>query len=225
VEHDALTEHRLDMIETQIESRGVRDPDVIAAMRSVPRHLFVPDELQAEAYTDQALPIGHGQTISQPYIVGLMTAALKIDVAHTVLEVGTGSGYQTAILAEMADTVYTVELVPELSERAGAVLDRLGYRNVVATVGDGSVGLPEAAPFGGILVAAAAPEAPQPLLDQLADGARLVIPIGAAGRDQILTTIVRRGDRFETEPGIPCRFVPLLGERGFRYETGGEAAR
>ena len=219
-EHDRQTQRRLRMIETQIVSRGIRDRDVVAAIRSVPRHLFVPSDLEDEAYTDQALPVGFGQTISQPFMVALMTELLEVDVRSRVLEIGTGTGYQTAILAEMCEHVYSVERVPGLVSGAQEVLRRLGYNNVTIVVGDGSLGLPDEAPFDGIVVAAAAPEAPPPLLDQLANGARLVVPIGPAGRDQILTAITRRGDTFESERSTPCRFVPLLGEHGFRFTSG-----
>jgi len=216
MEH-AQTERRHLMVVEQIESRGLHDGDVVAAMRTVPRHLFVPKEIEDQAYEDGALPIGHGQTISQPYIVALMTSLLQVNVRSSVLEVGSGSGYQTAILAELAGQVYTIERVPELAEGARQVLDKLGYHNVTVVVGDGSLGLPEHAPYDRIMVTAAAPEAPPPLLEQLAAGGILVAPIGPAGRDQVLTSFTRAGDTFRQERSVPCRFVPLLGERGFRF--------
>jgi len=215
--HEPQTEKRLRMVERQIVARGVRDGDVIAALRSVPRHLFVPEDLHAESYADGALPIGQGQTISQPYIVALMTSLLQIDARSRVLEVGTGSGYQAAVLAEIVDHVTSVERVPELEERARLLLARLGYRNITTVIGDGSLGLPDEAPFDGIVVTAAAPEAPPPLLDQLAVGARLVVPLGPAGRDQILTVVRRTKEGFEQTRDVPCRFVPLLGEAAFTF--------
>jgi protein-L-isoaspartate(D-aspartate) O-methyltransferase len=221
MEH-AQTERRHVMVSEQIESRGLHDGDVIAALRTVPRHLFVPKEIEDQAYEDGALPIGHGQTISQPYIVALMTSLLQVNVRSTVLEVGSGSGYQTAILAELAGHVFTVERVPELAEGARQVLEKLGYHNVTIVVGDGSLGLTEHAPYDRIMVTAAAPEAPPPLLDQLAVGGRLVAPIGPAGRDQVLTAVTRVGEGFREEKSVPCRFVPLLGERGFRFGDGPE---
>jgi len=209
------------MVENQIEARGVRDADVLAALRSVPRHLFVPDELQAEAYSDNALPIGFGQTISQPYMVALMTTLLRLNVRSRVLEIGTGSGYQAAVLAELADHVYTVERVPELEERARLLLAHIGYRNVTTVVADGSLGLPDEAPFDAIIVTAAAPEAPPPLLEQLALGARLVVPVGPSGRDQLLTIVTRDATGFSEATDVYCRFVPLLGEAAFTSGEGG----
>jgi protein-L-isoaspartate(D-aspartate) O-methyltransferase len=212
---------RTRMVERQIQARGVRDGDVLAALRSVPRHLFVPDDLQGEAYADCALPIGRGQTISQPYMVALMTALLQVDVRSRVLEIGTGSGYQAAVLAELVDHVYSVERVEELSERARLLLDHLGYRNVTTIVGDGSLGLPDEAPFDAVIVTAAAPEAPPPLLEQLRVGGRLVVPVGASGRDQQLTIVTRTDEGFTRETDVYCRFVPLLGEAAFTTGEGG----
>src|SRR5512140_1240827 len=169
---------RLRMVEEQLVRRGLRDEDVLAAMRSVPRHLFVPDEGAAEAYADTPLPIGLGQTISQPYMVALMTSLLEVDVRSRVLEIGAGSGYQTAVLAEVAGEVFAIERLAPLAERARSVLDRLGYANVHMAIGDGARGWHEQAPFQGILVAAAADGVPPELLGQLADGGRLVVPVG-----------------------------------------------
>ena len=178
---DERAAERNRMVSTQIERRGVTAPRVLDAMRRVPRHRFVPDSLQREAYADTPLPIGHRQTISQPYIVGYMTEALQLPPEAKVLEVGTGSGYQAAVLAEIARTVLTIEIVPELAADAGRILDDLGYDNIEVRAGDGYRGWPEEAPFDGILVAAAPPHVPPALVDQLAVGARLVIPVDAPG--------------------------------------------
>ncbi len=199
------------MADEQLAQRGINDDGVLAAMRSVPRHLFVPEDLAAEAYADTPLPIGHGQTISQPYMVALMTSLLKVDVRSRVLEVGSGSGYQTAaVLAEMAGEVYALELIAALAERARAALTRLGYRNVHTAIGDGTRGWPEEAPFDAVLVAAAAPAVPPALLDQLADRGRLAIPLGEPHGEQVLTVFHRFGDRFAQRRETRCRFVPLL---------------
>jgi protein-L-isoaspartate(D-aspartate) O-methyltransferase len=210
-----LAEQRHRMVEEQIVRRGVGDDNVIAAMRSVPRHLFVPPEREHLAYADEALPIGHGQTISQPYMVALMTELLRADVRKKILDVGSGSGYQTAVLGEVAGLVIAIERIPDLAERSREVLERLGYDNVRVVTGDGSLGLPEEAPFDGILVAAATPEAPQPLLRQLADGGRLVIPLGDVNREQMLTVFTREGTGFRRDEQLYCRFVPLIGAEGF----------
>ena len=220
VEH-AQTERRHAMVAGQIETRGIRDPDVLSALRTVPRHLFVPAAVADQAYDDSALAIGYGQTISQPYIVALMTVLAEVNVRSRVLEVGSGSGYQTAVLAELAGEVYTIERRRELEERARLALQRLGYHNVTSVLGDGSLGLPEQAPFDRIVVTAAAPQAPPPLLEQLADGGRLVVPIGPAGSDQTLTVITRTPAGLSEVESIPCRFVPLVGASGFR-EPGDE---
>ena len=201
---------RVRMVEEQIASRGLRSNDVLAAVRSVPRHLFVPPELMAEAYADAPLPIGLGQTISQPYMVALMTELLEIDVRSRVLEVGAGSGYQTAVLAEVAGEVYALELLAPLAEGARAVLARLGYKNTHTAIADGSGGWPEMAPFDAVLVAAAAPQAPPALLRQLREGGRLVMPLGHPHRDQVLTVFRRAGDEYRERRDTPCRFVPLL---------------
>ena len=201
---------RQNMVEEQLVRRGLRDEDVLSAMRSVPRHLFVPGEAGAEAYADTPLPIGLGQTISQPYMVALMTSLLQVDVRSKVLEVGAGSGYQTAVLAEVAGEVYAVERLAPLAERARAALARLGYANVHLAIGDGARGWHEHAPFQGILVAAAADEVPPELLGQLADGGRLVAPVGSGHGDQVLTIVERDGDTFEERHDTLCRFVPLV---------------
>ena len=201
---------RARLVRDQLVARGLRDEDVLAAMRSVPRHLFVPPDLAGQAYADAPLAIGLGQTISQPYMVALMTEALEIDVRSRVLEVGAGSGYQTAVLAEVAGDVFALELLAPLAERARALLTRLGYQNVRIAIADGSRGWPEEAPFDAVLVAAAAPEAPPALLNQLADGGHLVMPLGHPHRDQVLTVFRRQGDRFVERRDTACRFVPLV---------------
>ena len=207
-------EQREQMVRKQIERRGIRDPRVLEAMRSVPRHLFVPAGMRERAYHDGPLPIGLGQTISQPYIVAVMTDLLELKGEETVLEVGTGSGYQAAVLGEMARCVHTVERHPHLARQAEAVLRELGLGNVVVHVGDGSLGWPQGAPYEAILVTAAAPSVPRALLEQLADGGRLVIPVG--GRDgQDLQRWQRVGERFEHESIFPVVFVPLRGESGW----------
>ena len=201
---------RVRMVDDQIVSRGLRSEDVLAAMRSVPRHLFMPPELSEKAYMDAPLPIGLGQTISQPYMVALMTELLEIDVRSRVLEIGAGSGYQTAVLAEVAGEVYALELLAPLAEGARAVLARLGYQNVRTAIADGLRGWPEMAPFDAVLVAAAAPQAPPALLRQLSDGGRLVMPLGQPHGDQVLTVFQRAGDEFREKRDTRCRFVPLV---------------
>jgi protein-L-isoaspartate(D-aspartate) O-methyltransferase len=198
------------MVVSQIEERDVRDPRTLAAMRKVPRHLFVPPALAGEAYADHPLPIGHGQTISQPYIVAFMTEALGLRGGERVLEVGTGSGYQAAVLAEIAERVYTIEIVAPLAEEAGARLAGLGYRNVEVRAGDGYLGWPEAAPFDAVIVTAAAPRIPEPLKEQLKDGGRLVIPVGEEYQELIVVT--RQGTRYLEKRVLPVRFVPMTGK-------------
>jgi protein-L-isoaspartate(D-aspartate) O-methyltransferase len=198
------------MVAGQIEQRGVRDSRTLAAMRKVPRHLFVPPALAAEAYADHPLPIGHDQTISQPYIVAFMTEALGLRGGETVLEVGTGSGYQAAVLAEIAARVYTIEIVAPLAEEAGERLKRLGYRNVEVRAGDGYLGWPEKAPFDAIMVTAAAPRVPEPLKQQLKDGGRLVIPVGDEYQELIVVT--KKGAAYAEDRVLPVRFVPMTGK-------------
>jgi protein-L-isoaspartate(D-aspartate) O-methyltransferase len=200
-------ERRL-MTEAQIRARGVRDPAVLAAMAKVPRHLFVPEGFRRQSYADEPLPIGDGQTISQPYIVAYMTEALGLRGGEKVLEVGTGSGYQTAVLAEIAGTVWTVEIVEALARRARTILDGLGYANVHYRVGDGSAGLPEEAPFDAVMVTAAAARIPGTLEDQLAVGGRMVVPVGTDAQE---LRLVRRGKTgFKRESLLAVRFVPLV---------------
>ena len=202
------------MVRQQIERRGVDDPRVLSAMRTVPRHLFVPAGSEASAYEDRPLAIGEGQTISQPLMVALMTAALAPAPDARVLEIGTGSGYQAAVLAALVRDVFTIERHPSLAARAEASLERAGIANVHVKVGDGSEGWPAAAPFDGIMVTAAAPSVPDVLVDQLADSARLVVPIGTTDH-QMLTVITRRGDRIERQVTDACVFVPLIGRYGW----------
>lgn len=200
------------MVETQIVARGVRDPRVIAAMERVPRHRFVPPGIQHEAHDDHPLPIGQGQTISQPYIVAAMTEALGVGPGARVLEVGTGSGYQAAVLARIVKEVLSVEINPGLAGRASQRLRELGFGNVQVRTGDGFFGWPEKAPFDGIIVTCAAPEVPGPLFEQLAEGRRLVIPLGPPGGVQELTVITKKKGRARVERVLDVRFVPMTGE-------------
>lgn len=197
------------MVEEQIVSRGITDRAVIEAMKNVPRELMVRTEDARCAFYDGPLSIGHGQTISQPYIVAYMTEKLELTGSDRVLEVGTGSGYQAAVLAEIAAEVYTVEVVPELGEKSRSMLGSLGYDNIRYRIGDGCEGWPEEAPFDAIIATAAPAEVPGPLLEQLADGGRMVIPVGTG--IQYIHKIVRRGGEFDDEPLIAVRFVPLVG--------------
>jgi protein-L-isoaspartate(D-aspartate) O-methyltransferase len=201
---------RQQMVQRQIEARDIRDPRVLAAMRTVPRHRFVPSHLQASAYADTPLPIGHQQTISQPYIVAYMTEVLRLPIDGKVLEIGTGSGYQAAVLAELARDVFTIEIVPDLATRSRTLLDELGYDNVQVREGDGYGGWPEAAPFDGILVAAAPDHIPPALVEQLAVGARLIIPVG--DRAQALTIVTKTAEGSSVETTLPVRFVPMTGQ-------------
>ncbi len=211
---DIYQKARERMVETQIAARGIKDPRVLAAMRKVPRHLFVDEALKDQAYGDYPLPIGEGQTISQPYIVALMTEALELKGPEKVLEVGTGSGYQAAILAELARWVYSIERYPSLAHRAKRILEKLGYHNVIIKVGDGTKGWPEAAPFDAIIVTAAGPKIPEPLIEQLKDGGRLVMPVGDEW-SQYLIKVTKQGDKLIKENLGAVRFVKLVGEYGF----------
>ncbi len=209
---------RARMVDIQIRRRGITNPRVLDALARVPRERFVPAALQHRAYADRALRVEHGQTISQPYIVAAMTAAARIEPEHRVLEIGTGSGYQAAVLAYLASEVYTIERIPELADRARAVLGELGIDNVYFRVGDGSLGWPEAGPFQAILVTAGAPEPPPSLLRQLdPDGSRLIAPVGEHER-QNLVRVERHGTSRTTEYLLACRFVPLVGAEGWSGE-------
>jgi protein-L-isoaspartate(D-aspartate) O-methyltransferase len=212
--HPDLDARRHHMVETQLRQRGIRDQRVLAAMSRVPRHEFVGEPYQSQAYDDNPLPIGEGQTISQPYIVALMLELLDLAPEQTVLEIGTGSGYQAALLAELVRHVYSIERHVTLAYLAQTTLRRLGYANVTLEVGDGSAGLPAHAPYDGIVVAAAAPNLPRSLFDQLQEGGRLVIPVGLPEAQQL--QLVKK---VEAKPVIfeqtGCRFVPLIGEQGY----------
>jgi protein-L-isoaspartate(D-aspartate) O-methyltransferase len=211
---DRAEERRL-MVEQQLRNRDVEDERVLEAMERVPRHLFVPDALRGRAYHDAALPIGSGQTISQPYMVARICESLALHGDERVLDVGTGSGYQAAVLAELAGEVHTIERLPELAEAARAALEEAGYGDRVHVhVGDGTLGLPDQAPFAAIAVAAAAPELPQTLYDQLEPRGRLVVPVGKR-QGQQLQLVVRSPEGPAIVRSVSCRFVPLLGEEGF----------
>jgi len=211
---DKHERERRRMVNSQIEGRGLKNPGLLTAFESVPRHLFVPDSYRYAAYDDSPIPIGHSQTISQPYIVALMTALLGLKGEERVLEVGTGSGYQAAILGMLTTEVHTVEYLPELASQADKLLKELGFDNIQVHVGDGSLGWPEAAPYDGILVAAAAPNAPRALLGQLKDGGRLVLPVGGRSM-QNLEVWTRKGNDFESRTETSVAFVPLRGEQGW----------
>jgi protein-L-isoaspartate(D-aspartate) O-methyltransferase len=206
------------MVDEQLGGRDITDRRVLEALRSVPRHRFVPAEAAELAYIDAPLPIGFRQTISQPYIVALMSQLLRLRGDETVLEVGTGSGYQAAVLSRLARRVYSIERIPELAEEARQTLAAIGVENVEVRVADGSAGLPEAAPFDGILVAAAAPKVPRPLLDQLAEAGRLVVPVGTI-EGQVLERWTRRGQEFSRDRSAPVCFVPLLGSYGWERDA------
>jgi protein-L-isoaspartate(D-aspartate) O-methyltransferase len=209
---------RQSMVETQIQRRGIRDSAVLAAMRSVPRHEFVPAEFRNRAYEDVPLPIGDDQTISQPYMVAAMTAAIHLKATERVLEIGAGCGYQAAVLSALAKEIITVEYRAKLATQAADRLVRLGYANVHVHCGDGTLGLPELAPFDAIWVAAGAPAQPGPLLAQLADGGRMVVPVGSL-ENQELQLIERSRDTFRTTVLDTCRFVPLIGAHGWKESS------
>ncbi|MEZ5353985.1 MAG: protein-L-isoaspartate(D-aspartate) O-methyltransferase [Bryobacteraceae bacterium] len=210
----SLESLRRSMVHDQIEKRGVTQPDVLRAMRKVPRHLFIPESLQEHAYADHPLPIGEGQTISQPYIVAFMTELLRPSPTASVLEIGTGSGYQCAVLAEIFDEVYSIEIIPELARLAKSRLASLGYRNVHLRTGDGYEGWQEKAPFDRIVLTAAPPEVPAALIDQLAKGGRLVAPVGPTSETQYLVVIDRRRDGTLVRRTLDAvRFVPMVEAR------------
>ncbi len=205
------------MVNRHLKKRGIRDALLLEAFLRVPRHEFVPAGLWEQAYADGPLPIGHGQTISQPYMVAVMTSLAELKPEHRVLEIGTGSGYQAAILAEIVSAVYTVERIPEIAERARQTLQRLGYANIHFGVADGTLGWTEAAPFDAIVVTAGAPEIPAPFLDQLALGGLVVVPI-EAGHSQVLYRVKRTVKGFDKERGERCTFVPLIGKHGWERD-------
>ena len=201
---------RIDMVENQIISRGVKDPLVIKAMKTVPRHQFIPKNEAAYAYLDEPRPIGEGQTISQPYIVAFMTEQLRLKPHYRVLEIGTGSGYQAAILAQIVDSVYTIEIIPELAQKAKKIIANLQYENVVVIEGDGYNGWPQKAPFDAIIVTAAPSKIPPPLLEQLKDGGRMVLPVGEYVQE--LVVVSKNESGISMENVLPVRFVPMTGK-------------
>jgi len=212
---DPYAAERLAMVEEQLRRRDIYDERVLAVMSAVPRHEFVAPQERAEAYADRPIVIGEQQTTSQPYIIAAMLQAAEIKPTDRVLEIGAGSGYQTALLAQLAQHVFAVERHPSLVAGASATLERLGYKNITLVAGDGSLGLPEAAPFDAIIVSAAAPDVPPALVEQLAIGGRLVIPVGVADQ-QVLEVVRKRPQGITVERLEGCRFVPLVGEQGFR---------
>lgn len=203
------------MVEEQIISRGVRDERVLAAMAKVPRHEFLPETIRGMAYGDHALPLGESQTMSQPYMVALMTELMKLKGFERVLEIGTGSGYQAAVLAELCEKVYTVERIKSLADKARATLDRLGYRSVAIKVYDGTYGWKDMAPFDAIMVTAGSPDIPAPLIEQLKEGGRMVIPVGDRYGQELLT-VTKTAEGVVTERSVPCVFVPLIGNHGWK---------
>jgi len=211
---DHFKKLREDMVKTQLISRGIFDKLVLDAMKKVPRERFLPKELEGSAYDDCALPIGEGQTISQPYMVAIMTEKLGLSGGEKVLEIGTGSGYQAAVLSEIASEVITIERIPAIAERSRKLFDELGYKNIKVILGDGTLGLPQVAPFGGIIVTAGAPSLPKPLIEQLSDGGKLVIPVGETF-EQTLTIVTKHGGKLDIERSICCVFVPLVGKYGW----------
>jgi protein-L-isoaspartate(D-aspartate) O-methyltransferase len=211
---DPFLDERRKMVEGQLRSRDIHDERVLEAMRRVPRHEFVPEEYRSIAYADRPIPIGENQTISQPYIVAASLQALQLNGAESVLEIGTGSGYQTALLAVLARAVYSIERHATLAQGAETTLSKLGFGNVNLVVGDGSHGLPEFAPYEAVLVSAAAPRVPQKLVEQLADGGRMVIPVGPS-HAQELQIVRKQNDKISVEVIEGCRFVPLIGAEGY----------
>ncbi|MBS3733251.1 MAG: protein-L-isoaspartate(D-aspartate) O-methyltransferase [Desulfobacterales bacterium] len=209
-------QQRMQMIHDQLKARGIRDPEILKAFEKVQRHRFVPDRLQQFAYADRPLPIGEGQTISQPYIVAVMTRALELKKTDRVLEIGTGSGYQAAIIAELCDRVYTIEIIESLAETARKTLSGLGYENVHVKIGDGFKGWPEHAPFDAIIVTCAPTEIPEPLKEQLAEGGRMVIPVGKSSDQQLVLLEKQEGDLLKKEI-LPVLFVPMVDDRGKPY--------
>ena len=216
-EDQRYEQQRQHMVKTQLIPRGISDQRVLDAFTKVPREQFVPNNLRDSAHDDCALPIGQDQTISQPYMVAVMTEKLKLLGSETVLEIGTGSGYQAAILAELAKKVYTIERFEALSQQAEQRVKALGYNNVEFVVGDGTEGLATASPYDAIIVTAGCPKIPQPLIDQLKDGGRLVLPLGTSWQ-QILTTLTKHGSKLSKDESVPCVFVPLVGKFGWQSD-------
>lgn len=216
-ETDNFTEKREEMVRFQVQSRGIKDPGVIAAMRKIPRHLFVPSNLEDSAYEDRPLPIGEGQTISQPYIVAVMTEHLDLKPQDRVLEIGAGSGYQAALLTELAGKVISIERLDDLAAQAQKNLARAGITGVHVIVGDGTEGYPPEAPYDAIIITAASPSIPQPLIDQLAEGGRLIAPIGPRNCQDLVKLVKHEGQVERTSLGGVC-FVPLIGQFGWRGE-------
>ena len=206
---------RIRMVEEQIVVRGIKDERVLTAMRKVPRHEFLPEAIRGMAYQDSALPLGEGQTMSQPYMVAVMSELMGLSGTERVLEIGTGSGYQAAVLAELCEKVYTVERIKVLADRARATLDRLGYRSVAIKVYDGTYGWKDMAPFDAIIVTAGSPDIPGPLVEQLKEGGRMVIPVGER-YEQMLIKVIKTPEGFVTDRNIPCVFVPLIGNHGWK---------
>ena len=211
-----FSDARLSMVATQLRRRGLQDERVLSAMEKVPRHLFIPEQLRRLAYDDEALPVGNAQTISQPFIVGYMLEQLDIAAEHRVLEIGTGTGYQAAILAELAREVFTIERLLDLYEIARSTLSELGYTNIDVIFGDGTTGLPDRAPFDRIIVAAAAPQMPPALFEQLAEGGRMVLPVGAPDMQRLFLIRKQNGTPVTTQLE-EVRFVPLVGSQGFQH--------
>jgi protein-L-isoaspartate(D-aspartate) O-methyltransferase len=208
-QEDPFIKQREEMVLKTIEKRGVKNKVVIKSMKTVKRHLFVPENAVSDAYTDRPLPIGYGQTISQPYIVAYMTEVINPKPEYKVLEIGTGSGYQAAVLAEIVKEVYTIEIIPELGHAAAARLKKLGYANVHVKVGDGYFGWPEHGPYDAIIVTAAAEFVPPPLLEQLKEGGKIVIPIGSPFMNQMLMLVEKKGEKMTTKNLMPVVFVPF----------------
>lgn len=209
-------EKRTEMVRNQIRMRGVTDKQVLAAMQKVERHLFVPPAYQAEAYEDYPLPVGEGQTISQPYIVAFMTEALELEPTDKVLEIGTGSGYQAAVLAEICDSVFTIEIFETLGQNSKSLLEELGYTNVFVKISDGYQGWEEHAPYDGIIVTCAPTHIPEKLEQQLAEGGRMIIPVGGT-YTQELVLLMKKGGKLQKENVLPVRFVPMINEKGDKY--------
>jgi len=214
---DEYRNQRMEMVRSQIASRGITDQKVLKALRKVPRHLFVPQEYRRFSYADQPLPIGEGQTISQPYIVAYMTEILNLSPGEKVLEIGTGSGYQAAILAETEAGVYTIEVIEPLAQRAKNILDELGYKNIFLKTGDGYQGWAEHAPFDAIMVTCSPTKIPEPLIEQLAEGGRMIIPVGRQQGIQYLYLLEKRNGKIRQRNVMPVRFVPMTDEKGKVY--------